>query len=173
MNKSKIAIHAPVPGYETKIAKSMDRFFNTIPAGKIVKRANWALQSNSTLFKLDGNHIATTPSSANSPSGMAPATRTPTAAELAEWATAAEAVEPEKCFLRCERQTLHRLEKTGALVFSFKTYLYALGEVKEEGSGAEMADAIEGLGKGSVSGMMIYKRGVIWGEKVTKYLRGV
>jgi hypothetical protein len=151
----------------------MDRFFNTVPQGKIVKRANWALQTDSTLFKLDGNHLTTVSTKPSSSSTtMAPATHTPTATELAEWAAAGENVEPEKCFLRCERQTLHRLEKSGALCFAFKTYLYGLDEVKAEGSGPEMADAAEGLGRGSVAGMMVYKRGVVWGKKVTEYLRG-
>jgi hypothetical protein len=33
-------IHAPVPGYKAKLEKSMDRFFNKIEIGKVVKRSN-------------------------------------------------------------------------------------------------------------------------------------
>jgi hypothetical protein len=33
-------IHTPVPGYAAKLEKSMDRFFATLPVGKIVKRIN-------------------------------------------------------------------------------------------------------------------------------------
>ena len=54
-----------------------------------------------------------------------------------------ERVVPEKCMLRSERQTLHRLERTGALVFAFKTFLYPLPEVKAAGLGEEMAEAVE------------------------------
>jgi hypothetical protein len=151
----------------------MDRFFSTVPPGKIVKRANWALQSSGTFFKMHGNHLSTVSDSPSSSSPtMAPATHTPTLSELAEWAIAAEKVEPEKYFLRSERQTLHRLERTGAVVFAFKTYMYGLEEIKREGRGGEMADAVEGLGKGSVAGMMVYKRGVVWGKKVVRFLRG-
>ena len=77
----------------------------------------------------------------------------------------------EKCRLRCERQTLHRLPKTKALVFAFKTYLYKLSEIKEEGLGPDLADAIDGLGLGNVPEMKVYKRGVVWGEKIQEYLR--
>lgn len=37
------AIHTPVPSYEARIAKSMDRFFNKLETGKYVKRANWSI----------------------------------------------------------------------------------------------------------------------------------
>lgn len=56
-------------------------------------------------------------------------------------------------------------------MFSFKTYLYPLKQVKEEGLGEELATAIEGLEKGSVPEMYFYKRGVVWGEEVKAYLR--
>lgn len=161
------AIHAPVPGYESKIAKSMDRFFASIPFGKIVKRANWSVQLDSNLFHRDSNHISLSPSD----NTMAPATYSATPSELAEWEEEAENVEVGGCRLRCERQTLHRLEETGALVFAFKTYLYGLEDIRREGGGEEMARAVEGLWEGIVSGMAVYKRGVVWGKKVVEFLR--
>ena len=33
-------IHSPVPGYKAKLEKSMDRFFERIETGKVVKRSN-------------------------------------------------------------------------------------------------------------------------------------
>jgi len=74
-------------------------------------------------------------------------------------------------FVRCERQTLHRLPKSKALVFAFKTYMYPLREIKEEGLGEELAVAIDGLKGGSVPEMHFYKRGGEWGAAVKKYLR--
>jgi hypothetical protein len=162
-------IHNPVPGYAQKIERSMDRFFATLPFGKIVKRANWAVQQDATWFKLSGNHLSTTSSS--SPAMMAPPTHEPTEEEVKVWEEQGERVVPEKCMLRSERQTLHRLERTGALVFAFKTYLYPLPEVKSAGLGEEMAAAVEGLWKGSVPAMAVYKRGVVWGRRVVEYLR--
>ncbi len=87
------------------------------------------------------------------------------------WDREGESVDPRDCRLRCERQTLHRLERTGALVFAFKTYLYTLDEVIEDGLADEMADAIDGLGTGSVPAVKVYKSGVVWGRKVCEYLR--
>ena len=75
----------------------------------------------------------------------------------------------KQTFLRCERQLLHRLPNTKALVFNFKTYLYAIREIKEEALDPKLADAIEGLRTGSVPQMWFYKRGVVWGEKVAEF----
>ncbi|KIW08122.1 uncharacterized protein PV09_01057 [Verruconis gallopava] len=161
------AIHRPVPGYAQKLEKSMDRFFTTLPFGKVVKRANWAIQQGPALFKPSGNHLATT----LKPETMAPPKHEPTEQELKEWAEDAEKVVPEECMLRSERQTLHRLERSGALVFAFKTYLYPLPEVKAAGLGEDLADSAEGLWKGSVPAMAVYKRGVVWARKVVEYLR--
>jgi hypothetical protein len=66
---------------------------------------------------------------------------------------------------------LHRLPITKALAFSFKTYLYPLKDIKDEGLGEELAQAIDGLKEGSVPAMHFYKRGVVWGEAVKTYLR--
>lgn len=66
---------------------------------------------------------------------------------------------------------LHRLPQTKALVFSFKTYMYPLKDIKNEGLGEELARAIDGLKEGSVPAMHFYKRGVVWGEAVKVYLR--
>lgn len=70
-----------------------------------------------------------------------------------------------------ELQTLTRLPKTGAILFSFKTYMYAVEDLKAEGLGPELADAIEGLKTGNAPGMWTYKGGVRWGKEVCEYLR--
>lgn len=74
-------------------------------------------------------------------------------------------------FLRIELQTLTRLPNTGAVLFSFKTYLYPVRQIKEEGLGNAFADAIEGLAKGNAPGMWKYKSAVRWGKGVIDYLR--
>lgn len=70
-----------------------------------------------------------------------------------------------------EFQTLTRLPKTNAILFSFKTYLYPVKDIKEEGLGPQFADAIEGLKLGNAPGMWIYKGGIRWGKSVCEYLR--
>ncbi|KAI9734508.1 MAG: hypothetical protein M1834_002108 [Cirrosporium novae-zelandiae] len=141
-------IHTPVPGYKAKLEKSMDRFFSRLEVGRIVRRVNWSITTHTNLFSPSGNHLY----------------------EGEEIPDAS--VDISQTRLRVERQTLHRLPETKALVFGFHTYLYPISDVKEEGSGEVLAEAIDGLRTGSVSQMWFYKRGVVWGKEVKEYLRG-
>ncbi|KAK5697905.1 hypothetical protein LTR97_006864 [Elasticomyces elasticus] len=163
-------IHAPVPGYAAKLEKSMDRFFARIEVGRVVQRTNWSISTDDRLFSDGGNHMY-----GDADQGKPIDTNNKTLA--VDRPDLDQKIEQQRrdvvvddCRLRCERQTLHRLPKTKALVFAFKTYLYRLEEVKEEGLGPVLAEAIEGLAKGSVPDMAFYKRGVVWGEKVVDYL---
>jgi hypothetical protein len=60
---------------------------------------------------------------------------------------------------------------TDALLFSFKTHMYPISEIRAEGSGPEIADAVQGLRKGNAPGMWVYKGGVRWADRVCEYLR--
>ncbi|KAG5950642.1 hypothetical protein E4U53_004682 [Claviceps sorghi] len=82
-----------------------------------------------------------------------------------------ESIDPNKTFFRVELQTLTRLPKTQAVVFSFKTYMYSIRQIKDDGSGPRLADAIEGLKLGNAPGMWRYKSAVRWGRPVCEYLR--
>lgn len=66
---------------------------------------------------------------------------------------------------------LHRLPESHAILFSFKTYLYPLPEIKSEGLGEALADAIDGLKQGNVPGFHFYKRAAVWGDSAKDYLR--
>lgn len=81
-------------------------------------------------------------------------------------------IDGETARLRVELQTLTRLPETRAILFSFKTYLYPLADIKAEGLGPQLADAIEGLKAGNAPGMWTYKGGVRWGKAACEYLRG-
>lgn len=70
-----------------------------------------------------------------------------------------------------ELQTLTRLPHTRAILFSFKSYLYPLTQIKDEGLGPRLADAIEGLRGGNAPGMWAYKGADRWGKSACKYLR--
>lgn len=48
-------IHEPVPGYQEKLEKSMDRFFEKLEVGKYVKRVNWSITTDAELFSAFGN----------------------------------------------------------------------------------------------------------------------
>ena len=175
-------IHKPVPGYKAKLEKSMDRFFAKLEVGKIVKRANWSITTDSELYKLSGNHMyAGGTSESHAQNEAISNSHVPLKNEKTLDVSSSgldEIIEDQKkdvriedCRLRCERQTLHRLEHTKAIVFAFKTYQYTLQDVKDEGSGPDLAAAIEGLTQGSVPDMAYYKRQVVWGEKVCEFLR--
>lgn len=162
------AIHKPVPGYKQKLERSMDRFFAKLEVGRAVKRSNWSITTNDLLYSEGGNHLydddKPAVENAKTLDVDSPDLESSIEKQRSE-------VVIDDCRLRCERQTLHRLPETGALVFAFKTYQYKLQEVKEHDDGPILAEAIEGLAKGNTPDMHFYKRGVVWGEKVAEYLR--
>lgn len=73
--------------------------------------------------------------------------------------------------MRVELQTLSRLPQSRAIMFSFKTLLYTLDEIKAEGLGPQLADAIDGLKQGNAPEMWTYKGAVRWGKAVKDFLR--
>ncbi|KAJ5670500.1 uncharacterized protein N7477_005863 [Penicillium maclennaniae] len=115
-----VEIHGQVPKYKEKLQKSMDRFFDRLEAGRLVKR----------LVVL----YFSTP--------IAPV-----------------ASQNKQTFLRSERQTLHRLLVSDAIVFAFHTYLYSIQKIKAEGSSEDLASAIDGLQCGRVPEIFTYKNG--------------
>jgi len=168
-------IHKPVPGYVAKLEKSMDRFFAKLGFGRAVRRANWSISTNDKLYSQGGNHMyedgsTHTVSETTSRGGNEKTldTESPDLDAIIE--EQKKDVKVEDCRLRCERQTLHRLPDSNALVFMFKTYQYPLADVKADGDGPELAEAIRGLGTGNVPDMKIYKRAVVWSDKVIDYL---
>ncbi|KAH0490898.1 hypothetical protein TgHK011_002345 [Trichoderma gracile] len=140
-------IHAPVPSYD-KIGPSMERFFSRIEVGKNVKRTNWSMQTHSDLFHYDRHDGHTS-----------------------DDVLKADDIDMSQTYARIELQTLSRLPKTRAVLFSFKTYLYPIEDLKKEGLGSQVADAIEGLKTGNAPGMWKYKGAPQWGEPICKYLR--
>ncbi|KAL1875516.1 hypothetical protein Plec18167_005452 [Paecilomyces lecythidis] len=145
-------IHDPVPGYKEKLERSMDRFFDKLEVGKCVRRVNWSVTTDAELFSAFGNKIHGGADDELVPLKM-------------------EDLDLDQTFVRCERQTLHRLPSSRALVFAFHTYRYPIQDIKDEGLGEDLARAIDGLKEGSVPQIHFYKRGPVWGEAIKKYLR--
>ncbi|KOS46087.1 hypothetical protein ACN38_g3018 [Penicillium nordicum] len=146
-----VDIHVPVPRYREKMERSMDRFFGRLQVGKFVKRINWSITVETGLFAaFSGTHAV--------------------AGEKGE------AIEPgelnvDQTVLRCERQTLHRMPVSKALVFTIHTYTYPVRQIKDEGCGEDLANAIDGLKRGNVPEMHAYKKGDVWGEALKEFLR--
>ncbi|KAJ1715884.1 hypothetical protein COH20_000162 [Aspergillus flavus] len=140
-------IHKPVPQYKEKLEKSMDRFSQRLGVGRFIKRANWTITTTDQLFTPAGNHLYE-------------------GEEIPQ-----EEVDINTARVRVERQFLHRLPQSHALLFSFKTLLYKLPEIKKEGLGEVLAEAIDGLKQGNAPGFHFYKRAAVWGESAKSYLR--
>ncbi|KAK4201705.1 hypothetical protein QBC40DRAFT_263968 [Triangularia verruculosa] len=151
LNKILAEIHGPVPSYD-KIGPGMEKFFSKLEPGKPVKRMNWGMQTHAELYTPDGNHIHESE-----------------VEHLTE--EDRDNIDISQTRLRVELQTLTRLPETRAIMFSFKTFLYGLDEIRAEGKGEELAEAVEGLKEGNAKGMYVYKGAVRWGERVCEYLR--
>lgn len=90
-------IHDPVPGYREALAHPADRFFDGLRPGRIAVRANWSLVDGPELFQpLRGNR------------------------EHGRHVTPDNVA--ETVYLRVERQTLRRLPRTGAILFTIRVH---------------------------------------------------
>lgn len=140
-------IHKPVPGYEGRLKKGVNRCFERMERGQSVGRLNWAIQANhSQLFlPFDG---ANTIKTDDSPSAKAE-------------------FNPSASFLRAEHHTLTCLPRTGTIVFAVRTYLTPLSQIRDEGSGPTLAEACESMPEK----FGIYKNRPTWGQSACTWLR--
>ncbi|KAG5812307.1 hypothetical protein H9Q74_004618 [Fusarium xylarioides] len=168
LNQTLAGIHGPVPGYKEKLERPMNRYFTSLPKGKIVKRHNWNISIGRDLFEPKENPLTVLPL------WLMDWIRTVfdwLGIEVLQMKSAD--LDPEEMNTRCERQTLHRLmENDNTLVFSFKTYQYPLKQIRDEGGGPALAEAIRGINRGSVPTVEWYKASPYWGPAAIEYLRG-
>jgi hypothetical protein len=99
------ALHAPIAGYEEQLATGVDRFMDTLQAGPIYGRCNWFIAPTG-----ERRWVADRP-----------------AAEAFAHVTPENA--GQTLFVRSERQTLRRLPKTGAILFTIGIYVEPLGSL--------------------------------------------
>lgn len=147
MNLSLKDIHGPVPLYKQTIEKSMEKFFRRLKVGNWVYRLNWGIQSHDQLYAPDLNH----------------ASEEETVEKLDP-----SSMDFNNVFLRCERQCLLRLPKTNALLFTIRTYITPLSEIREEENAFDLIDAIDNLPEP----LAHYKKSEEWGGAVKSYIRG-
>ena len=92
------AIHEPVPGFNegTRNAMMIERIFDNLPVGQPVERFNWSIYGDAELYHSDrsGEFVKRSLNSADS--------------------------HPH---LRIERQTLHKLPKTGDILFTIRIHV--------------------------------------------------
>ncbi|KAF4343939.1 hypothetical protein FBEOM_2096 [Fusarium beomiforme] len=166
LGKSLAEIHGPVPGYKDKLEKSINRYFASLPKGQIVKRHNWNISLDRDLFAPRENPLT-----------ILPLWLMGWIKTIFEWLgigvlkMKSTDLDPEQVNARCERQTLHRLmENENTLVFTFKTYQYTLRQIRDEGGGPALAEAIRGIKNGSVPASDWYKASVYYGQAIVEYL---
>ena len=99
------AIHGPVPGFNDRLARPVDRFFDRVEAGQLYMRLNWSVIDDPALFQPTGH-------------GRTGLNAAITADNVGEMA-----------WLRVERQTFVRLPASGALVFGIRTIVDPLAAI--------------------------------------------
>ncbi|KAF2404732.1 hypothetical protein EJ06DRAFT_579300 [Trichodelitschia bisporula] len=143
-------LHAKVPGWNADLGRSVERWVGRLRAGEVWGRCNWAVTENGRLREEEGENQVH---------------------NHEQWDSEGVNVDASEAHLGTEIQLFYRLPQSGVVVFSYKTFLYPLAEVRKEGSGPALADAIERLGTGSVPEMKRYEDADLWGEAVCRYLR--
>ncbi len=114
------AIHAPVPGYEARLARPMDRFFAELRVGRAVQRHNWSVLDDAALFQPERKgrsapNLAVTPDNAG-----------------------------EALVLRVERQTLSRLSTH--ILFTIRVHVTPLAKaIRHPADAARLAAAVRAM----------------------------
>lgn len=114
-NQPLTCIHGPIPGYESKLKTSMNRFFDRLKPGEFVNRSNFSIQTHKKLYVDDANkgyHL--------------------TQEELDRAIPYEDLDFENQVHYRSERQVLIKMPKTGANVFTIRTYLHPLSQLKED-----------------------------------------
>lgn len=136
-------IHDPVPGYREQINAPVNQFMRRLTPEKSMWRVNWSLNEDPTLFQ-PGGHGAT---------------------------EAAPHLTPENAgaevFLRIERQTLRRLPRTGAILFTIRILQCPLEELN-----ASEAHQLAQTLRHWPEDLRTYKSFAVYGPAVLSYLDG-
>lgn len=144
-------IHHPIPGYEAKLKMSMNRFFDKLQPHRFVTRANFSVQTHGKYYVDDSNKGHNLPDDVE---------QKPIAYEDLDFENGVH--------YRSERQTLTKLPKSGAVVFTIRTYLTPMAELKNEP--LEVRERLAGAIKLLPEDIAKYKRSKEWGPAVVQYL---
>ena len=103
-SKSLMDLHNGVPGYKDNIGKRVDEIFNKLPTERILERYNWSIYDDPKLFQ--------------------PVHSKPFV-EFKE-------TKPYKLFLRVERQTIRKLPKNGAVLFTIRVHVDPIESILDD-----------------------------------------
>ncbi|PLN76116.1 hypothetical protein BDW42DRAFT_179381 [Aspergillus taichungensis] len=114
MSLDTLHFEAGVPHYAAKLQKSMNRFFKALTPDKPVERNNFFIQLD------DGLHWS---HRMGDQGGN----------EVASWATAnSKGLTVDEIHFRSERQTVRRLPRSGAILFTIRTYFEPVTAIAKE-----------------------------------------
>lgn len=160
--KSELGLAKDTDGYASflgigtdkeRLQTSLERFFRRLPVDKPVVRNNYFFQTNraGSGGVVDDEELGWATSTVGPEEQFEHGTafkdneggRAEEDREKADRRQRAEEVEVELIRLRSERQTLRRLARSGAVVFTIRTYLTPVSAlVKEKGVAGRMASAL-------------------------------
>ena len=106
-------VHAPVPGYAQVLARKVNLVFDRLLPGKILWRQNWSLDEGPELHR-------------------------PAPHSHADWLQSGDSP-VDHLFIRVERQTLRRLPKSGAVLFSIRIHTDSLSALAENPKAKHLA----------------------------------
>jgi hypothetical protein len=102
------AVHAPVPHYADELGDRVDRFFDRLTVDRPVWRRNLFVKATNALF------LPATVAEAGGPAAPVPV----------------PGEDGSPYWLRSERQTLRKLPRTGAILFTIRTQLAPLAVLR-------------------------------------------
>jgi dimethylamine monooxygenase subunit A len=123
MGRALVEVHAPIHGYAGQLSAGVDRFMAGLEAGAVFGRSNAFVVASDALRYL------------------------PTDDPAPRFAHVTAKNAGETLFVRCERQTLRRLPRSGAIVFTIGIYRAALVTLSDAAL-IRLARSLEGFGEG-------------------------
>ncbi|EPT03131.1 hypothetical protein FOMPIDRAFT_1082914, partial [Fomitopsis schrenkii] len=156
MPLDEIHVTGHVPQYQSKLHLSMSRFFRRLPLDKPVVRNNYSFQlvrsaptATTATAEADAEELALDPTelawcrSIHGAEDRSDFERQQSS--VAPPGNPARAVDPREVWLRSERQTLRRLPRTGAVVFTIRVYQTPVVDLAAEpGVPGRLASAVRG-----------------------------
>ncbi|CAA7259503.1 unnamed protein product [Cyclocybe aegerita] len=152
-----------VPQYRERLQASLERFFRRLPVDKPVIRNNYFFQTNANVDPdtVDPEEVGWAKSTLGAEDGYEHGSGTHGSGNqngARELETTVDAIR-----LRSERQTLRRLPRSGAVVFTIRTYLTRIVDLgQEKGVPGRMASALRSWTP-DVAGYKGRERGGWWG----------
>lgn len=133
-------VHGPVPAYAEELARRVDRFLDRLRPERPVGRRNWLLHTSPRLHQPD------------------PPAEEPVPAV------------PDRMWLRSERQTLRRLPRTGAILFTIRTQQAPLAVLQDR---PDLAPAVAAAVRSWSDDLVAYRSASAWRAPVVAWLDGI